>query len=360
MPDWMPLLDISDWSERLARQDAFWERKVLDRPVVQIVVQNGPVVPPVSRHATLHAARMDPTYQAELALAMVESRSYYGDALPIARPDLGPAALGAVLGCEVEVNEETCWTVPYLKEWSDKQHVGMADANVYYQALWNITREMLRIGRGRFITGSSSFHPGADAVAALRGSEQLSIDLMDNPREVESLLPTIHDAYMRVFVEFAEFLEAAGQPTTSFVEIVSTKRYHVAADDFSCMISAAMFRNMFLPGIVKRIRSFDASIYHLDGPGALRHLDALLEIPELDAVQWIPGAANGSASDWLDVYERVQNADKGVQVILRLDELDTVLKNVQPEGAWLWIENVPNETAALEALKEIESWGNRS
>ncbi len=28
------------------------------------------------------------------------------------------------------------------------------------------------------------------------------------------------------------------------------------------------------------------SPFHLDGPGALKHLDALLELDELDAVQW--------------------------------------------------------------------------
>jgi len=31
----------------------------------------------------------------------------------------------------------------------------------------------------------------------------------------------------------------------------------------------------------------DHSLYHLDGPGALRHLERLLAIPELDCVQWM-------------------------------------------------------------------------
>ena len=34
----------------------------------------------------------------------------------------------------------------------------------------------------------------------------------------------------------------------------------------------------------------DAPIFPLDGPGAVRHVDALLEGEELDAIQWVPGA----------------------------------------------------------------------
>jgi hypothetical protein len=37
-------------------------------------------------------------------------------------------------------------------------------------------------------------------------------------------------------------------------------------------------------------RHVERTIYHLDGPGALRHLDRLLAIPELDCAQWIQGA----------------------------------------------------------------------
>jgi hypothetical protein len=32
------------------------------------------------------------------------------------------------------------------------------------------------------------------------------------------------------------------------------------------------------------------SLFHLDGPGALKHLDSLLELDALDGIQWVSGA----------------------------------------------------------------------
>ena len=69
--------------------------------------------------------------------------------------------------------------------------------------------------------------------------------------------------------------------------------------------------------VIQEIRNADQSIYHLDGPGQIPHLDILLEIPELDGIQWVPGAGNpgtGSA-EWFPMYRRIQ--EKGKLLILQ-------------------------------------------
>ena len=96
-----------------------------------------------------------------------------------------------------------------------------------------------------------------------------------------------------------------------------------------------MFDDVFLPGIIKECRHMQANIYHLDGPNALRHLDSLLAIPELNAIQWVYGSGHGRASDWLEVYRKCQKAGKGLQIHLEPDELDTIIANLRPEGVWL-------------------------
>ena len=70
------------------------------------------------------------------------------------------------------------------------------------------------------------------------------------------------------------------------------------------MISTRMFEDVFLPGLVDECRFLDRSIYHLDGPGALRHLDSILAIPELDALQWVFGAGNEGFHRWVEVYRK--------------------------------------------------------
>ena len=63
-------------------------------------------------------------------------------------------------------------------------------------------------------------------------------------------------------------------------------------NDFTCLISASMYGEFFLEELVNEINYLDYSIYHLDGPDALKHLDMILEIPRLNAVQWVPGAGS--------------------------------------------------------------------
>jgi hypothetical protein len=122
------------------------------------------------------------------------------------------------------------------------------------------------------------------------------------------------------------------------------------------MISKEMFDEIFLPGIAEECRFLEASLYHLDGPGALRHLDSLLEIKELNAIQWVPGAGHGRASDWMHVYKKCQAAGKGLQIGLDVDELDLFMENLRPEGLWLGIGGIQDRAHGDAVLKQLSRW----
>ena len=63
---------------------------------------------------------------------------------------------------------------------------------------------------------------------------------------------------------------------------------------------------------MKRLRH---TIYHLDGVGELKHLDALLSLPELNAIQWVYGVGQPGPHAWMDLYRKVENAGKQVMII---------------------------------------------
>jgi hypothetical protein len=54
------------------------------------------------------------------------------------------------------------------------------------------------------------------------------------------------------------------------------------------------------------------SLYHWDGPGAICHLDALLSLPRLDAIQWQPGAGDEPQwqAHWWPTFHRLLDAGK--------------------------------------------------
>jgi len=122
------------------------------------------------------------------------------------------------------------------------------------------------------------------------------------------------------------------------------------------MISKEMFDELFLPGIIEECDHMQANIYHLDGPGALRHLDSLLGIKSLNAIQWVFGAGNGRASDWVPVYKKCQAAGKGLQIHLDLDEIDLFMRELEPNGLWLTIYGVEDREQGEAILKKMMKW----
>jgi hypothetical protein len=182
------------------------------------------------------------------------------------------------------------------------------------------------------------------------------MDLITNKADVLSLLDRITADYFQVYDLFFGKLRAAGMPITSWTPLVSEGRYYIPSNDFSIMISKAMFNEVFLPGIIAECKFLDRSIYHLDGPGALRHLDALLEIPELNAVQWVFGAGNEGFTRWVDVYRRIQAAGKGIQVICEAHELDAIMETLSPKGMFLSISGVTDHQMGVDVLGNLQKW----
>jgi hypothetical protein len=354
----MPIDSIDDWEQRLARVDAFWDRAILDRPVVLARVPKlEPQRPgPRSSHATLRERWLDADYVARCALAEVDRHEYLGDALPMAWPNLGPELFSAFFGAELDYSEHSAWAVPNLIDWKDVSRIRFTKDNAYWNKLVEMTRALLEAGKNRFYTGMTDLHPGGDAIAAFRDPQRMNIDMIEEPEQVRALLRVVTDGYFEVYDHYADWLLREKQPITNWTGIISTRRHAVPSNDFSCMISKAMFDDMFLPGIVEECRHMEANIYHLDGPNALRHLDSLLSIRELNAIQWVYGAGNGPASRWMHVYKKCQAAGKGLQIGIALDEVDTFIRELRPEGLFISLDGTYTRDGALAAIEKIAKW----
>jgi hypothetical protein len=355
----MPISHIDDWEERLARQDAFWYGEIIDRPVVALTLPSrkpGRPDPPEKAWPSLRDRWLDAGYQAELALARVSRTEYLGDALPHVYPRMGPEIFSALFGTEMEFGERTTWSVPNLIDWDHTDHLQVSENSFYWQKLVELTDTLLDAGRNVFYTGTTDWHPGGDALAAFRDPARLAMDMIEHRDDVKALLRRVTDEYVRIFDVFYRKLTEARQAISTWMGIVSTEKWYVPSNDFSCMISKEMFDDVFLPGIIEECRFFDTSIYHLDGPGALQHLDSLLEIDELNALQWVFGAGNGPASRWMHVYKRCQEAGKGLEIPIHLDELDRFIEELRPEGLWISLQGVRDRDDADRALKRITAW----
>ena len=354
----MPIESLADWDKRLARQDAFWNREILDRPVVCITQPRkdaGHPWPAAKKWPALRDRWTDTQHVAKCAVAGVMNTEYLGDALPSVYPNLGPEVFSAFFGQELEFSEGTSWSVPVLHDWAEVGKLKFSDQNFYWKKVNEMTDALLAVGHGKFYTGLTDLHPGGDAIAAFRDPINLNMDMIDAPEQVKELLAYINTTYFKVLDVFTGRLQKAGQAISTWAGIVSTKRWYVPSNDFSCMISPEMFDAMFLPGIAEECRHNEASLYHLDGPGAIKHLDSLLSIKELNAIQYIcnPGER---ASDRIPLYKRCQAAGKGLQIGLAVNEVDLLMRELRPEGLWLSVYGVGDRDSAEAVIKAISNW----
>jgi hypothetical protein len=102
--------------------------------------------------------------------------------------------------------------------------------------------------------------------------------------------------------------------------------------DISCMVSPRQFEKLFLPPLLETMHTVDHRIYHLDGTVALQHLDLLLSLPELQAIQWVPGSGHEDVLQWVPLIRRIQKAGKCIQVFAEVKDIPKLLGEVSARG----------------------------
>ena len=132
--------------------------------------------------------------------------------------------------------------------------------------------------------------------------------------EVERLVKETQQAWYEAYNDFAEVLKPQGA-YTDWNGLLSRDPAYVIQCDFCYMLSPDMFRRFVLPTLQEDARRLTNTIYHLDGIGELPHLDQILAIPELNAVQWVYGAGQPGPYAWVDVYQKILAAGKQIMII---------------------------------------------
>ncbi len=138
--------------------------------------------------------------------------------------------------------------------------------------------------------------------------------------------------------------------------IPSFGRMHIPSCDFSNLISPRFFGEFGLPILQREVMTMTHNIFHVDGKRVARHLDAILSVPDVHAIQWVQGVGDDQPiMQWTPFIQSIQA--RGVPVIVDLNkaELDDFMQAMRPDGLFVWIAT-ENEEEELELLRRIERW----
>lgn len=306
-----------------------WWAGELDRPLIQIRMggrdpgrpepaQRWPLFEDAYDHRVTPAALVD-RWDYQLACTR-----FLGDAFPQVYPDFGPGALAAFLGARIDVSSSTVWYLPPTAREAADLRFRLDPENAWFTRVRDIMRAGAEHFRGQAQIGMTDLGGVMDVLGSFRPGEGLLTDLLDHPQDVERLVWETHEAWWQAFAALNAVIQPAQHGYSAWTPIFAETPWYMLQCDFSCMVSPAMFERVIKPELAATCRRLGRAFYHLDGPGALVHLDSLLSIPELAGIQWIPGTGQKGFTEWPDVYRRIHEAGKKIQLFSGFDGLDRI------------------------------------
>lgn len=287
----------------------------------------------------------------------MEKKSFLGETFPVFWPNLGPNIMAAAYGCPYVFGEVTAWAEPILEDPDKNYAFPSFDWQCeYIKKLDEMTDAALDYAKDRYWVGYTDLHPGMDLSAALRGMQPLLLDFYENPEMLHTLGNIYYDDFFKIYDHFDAKLKARGQLSITWMNIPSYGKMHIPSCDFSSMISCEQFIEYAMPGLVRECIHMDHNIFHVDGKGVARHLDQILTLPKLNAIQWVQGMGlDQPILQWIPFIKKIQSKGKGIVLDIRLDELEPLISEVSPDGLYLCIatNDVEEEKAVL---KRLEKW----
>lgn len=347
-----------DFDQAVDRIYAWYEQQVIDRPPVRFSRHNALYDDADSAAQARYSERkewwFDAEYQIERFLRELENKRFLGETFPLFWPNLGPNVFAGCYGCPLIFGEVTTWAQPILIDYAQPPTLNWQSE--YLAKLDELTHLALEQAPGRYLVGSTDLHPGIDWLAALRGTEQLLYDFYDNPEDVEAILSANPVDFVAFYDHFDALLKSHQQPSILWMEIPSFGRMHIPSCDFSTMVSPKHFRQYIWPGLAAECRAMTHNVFHMDGKGVAHHLDAILELPNVQAIQWVQGVADDlPIMQWTPLIQRIQAAGKSVVVDLQLDELDPFMDEVRPEGIFICV-STESEAQEHDVIRKLGKW----
>jgi len=299
-----------DFAEAQAMWERFWKGE-RSRPLIAAVIPK-PGVEPVPKPP--YGSGADGNFEPVIdqLLRWAETHEFLFEAIPFFYLEFAADHFATLLGADLTFAEgqQGGWPVHFVEDWDDVE-IKFRRESKWWKRTVKFARALRKRCDGKLLIASNTLSANLDALVALRGAQGLLWDMIEKPDAVHQALDQVTRAHSRILDALAELLDYDTYGSINRHGMYCRGRVNVPQSDMSCMISPAMFAEFVEPYLRREMDNLDAVEYHLDGPDAIKHLDALCKIDSLDVIQWVPGAGDAEARDWTWLYTKIDALGKG-------------------------------------------------
>ncbi len=302
------------WDE-IKRSYESWWTNCLERPLfnIQILVENSSVPKP-SGSIKNKFSDYDFNIPVDDIIKHVAYRlsnaKYLGDSYPTYLPDFGAGVNAAFVGAKHIVRPESVWFEPEKSKNIEDVVLQHNPDNVVYSRIAEFYMKADKYFKGRVVLGMTHLNNGIDIPARLNNSTDFCIALYDHPKEVERLVWENHNLFYFYLDELSSMMPH-NQGFTCSGNILANDPWMGLQSDFSALIGPDHFQRFVLPELrACTLHHPKYNFYHVDGREELVHLDRILDIPDLQVIQWQRGDNELPDEEWMWLYKKIRNAGK--------------------------------------------------
>lgn len=261
-----------------------------------------------------------------------EQHEFMGESFPNLNIDFGPGSLAAYLGCDIGFSEHTVWTTPVWEdeELEDVPELKFDPDNAWFKEHLQLAVDCAKLAKGDFLVDMPDLMESMDALAQLRGPTNLLMDFLEDPDTVDERLQELNDLYYEYYDRFHDAIKADdGSNAYTVFQIWGPGRTVKVQCDISAMTSTAIVEEFAVPYLKKQTEKVDYALFHLDGKQCIRHLDAILSVEGIDALQWTSGdvGPDGTYPEWDVIYEKALKAGKSIWIKVYSGEFEDWIRN---------------------------------
>lgn len=346
-----------DW-ERIERDWSAWWAWELERPLIVLEC-----IEPEERQNPHHAGTFLSNYPLNLPAEelldifkpRLEATHFLSDSFPRFWPNFGPGIVAAFAGAEVRPAVDTTWFSPGQNGRLTGLHVTCDWQNPWWRRVYEITQAAVDHWGGQLAVGFTDLGGNLDVLAHLRGIKQLLMDFISSPEEIDRLVSEETRAWLECYNRLFGLIVQGERGITCWGPCWSKGRGYMLQSDTAYMISPTMFERFVQPDLEACCAAMDYPFYHMDGKGQLNHVEALLSLPRLRGIQWVPGYGRPSPEKWLPLLKRIRDRGKLCQVTVSPEGALTIIRELGGKGFAFVIDEpqlTPSEGNAF--LKQLE------
>lgn len=342
---------------------AFWDREVIDRVLISVIApkERGKNISMfhnskdlTGRPEELRKYWEDPETIYRNNIERLENTFLGGETLPIIFQNYGTSGHCNYFGAVPTYGNDTIWFDPV---WSDLSEAEHSYTEERLKKHLEITKYLTEHAEDSYFIGMPDSSGTIDALGHLYGTENVLMDMLSDPDAVKKAIKILDDGWIKTNEMFYQVTEKLNQGGAhAWMHVLAPGRVAHMQCDMSVMFSKEMYGEFVVDELAHQMEWLEYPVYHFDGIEQEKHLDYILGFEKLKAIQWTHVAGQPSASHFIPILKRIQDAGKCLIVMAPPEDVAPLLENLSGKGLYIHTETEDVESAKA-VIKYVEKYG---